>query len=192
MRLRDTIGIIQRGHLIGKNEGRSMKVGFMLIDVVIYLALSTILSLYMLSCSSTTYISFIAIQKRITTFVADTIISDVIRRELSMLDSRVDVHDWAKGVFHIQSLDVKGASQECDIGWRLHERGLVRSQGVYIRSRGIWKSKTDTLLLSSIQKLAFTPRLSDDRTQVVAVEMVFDYAQRPLLTESVALRNGAV
>ncbi|MFA6527517.1 MAG: hypothetical protein WCT20_03790 [Candidatus Babeliales bacterium] len=170
--------------------------GFMLIDVVVYLALSVLLSLFVLSFCQHGHSSILAMQQRLRSFVTDTIVLDVVRRELCALDQQPAVHDWKHTVYKVQTLDQRGNPQEFSIGWRVHERGIVRIQGQYDRMTATWKSKTETLLLSFIKTITLMPQLSADGKNVVGVNVHLEQGAKGntgyALDDCVAVRNGVV
>ena len=170
--------------------------GFMLIDVVMYAALSVLFSLLILSFFQRTSDGIRSIDQRLRSFVANTVVLDVLRRELYALDSRASVHDWQHAVYRVQTLDPKCNQQEFYIGWCMHERGLLRIQGQYCPQTATWGTKTETLLLCSLKKLQLTPQLSDDKKNVIRVVVHLEQVvrgQKPCaFDDNVVVRNGVL
>lgn len=170
--------------------------GFMLIDVVMYAALSVLFSLLIFSFFQRTSDGIRVIDQRLRSFVASTVVLDVVRRELCVLDPRPAVHDWQHGVYKVQTLDQKGNQQEFYIGWRVHERGLLRIQGQYHLQTRTWGTKTETLLLCSLKKIQLRPQLSDDKKNVIGaivhLEQVVKGQEMCTFDDNVAVRNGVL
>lgn len=178
------------------------KCGFVLIDTVTYAVLAALLSLFVFSFSYQTQQALQQTQSDMSAFIANTILLDVMRRELASIDVRSSVHDWARGVYRVQKLDVHGRAQAYDVGWRMHERGVMRMQGEYVMKTATWKSKTDSLILSTVKHIAFSPFMGSDGKMVKHVGIRLEGAikgcyagsssKSSVLEDDVTMRNGVV
>ena len=172
--------------------------GFILIDVIIYTVLSVILSLLILSFCQRVQQEMLSTQQQLRMFVADTIVRDVVRRELQAIDENAAAHDWTHMVYHVQTLDARGNPQEFYVGWKMHERGLVRMQGQYAKQTATWSAKTESLLPFSRKMVVLEPQLSDDKKRVISVHVHLQEDRKGeankegTMSDNVRVRNGAL
>lgn len=172
--------------------------GFMLIDVIIYSVLSVILSLLILSFCQRVQQKMLSTQEQLRKFVADTVVLDVVRRELQAIDQDATVHDWAHTVYRVQALDARGNPQEFYVGWEMHERGLARVQGQYCKQTATWSAKTVSLMPFSRKVVVLDPQLSIDKKRVTSVCVRLKEDNRGecdegnWLSDTVKVRNGAL
>lgn len=158
---------------------------FTLIELLIYLALLTCLSLLAFSFAARTYRFMLERTRVHNLFVRSIIAQDLIRRDLQLASLSPADWDVAHNIFKQLTLDDNGKPIERWVGYEVSGKGLARREGFYTRLKG-WGQSTVSLVDQQVEQLTLKPIMRQfPELMVVAVTVEIPGQE----TMTVALRN---
>lgn len=160
--------------------------GFLLLESLIYLALSSFFFLVLFQFIVATYGNYKKIQHYNSNISSLYSAADLIIKDLQSASS--DINTWQK----ITDSSIVWKSKSHDIGWFLKNKKLYRVEGQYNLSRDNFSNKIKSLAANNIHSLLFKINNSKQKTCdliTITIEM-FILGKLVKVQRSVAINNG--
>lgn len=118
--------------------------GFLLMQMVVYLALTALCMLYTMQWIAATVLQGSAVMKKTIAAYTVSAATDVWMRDMRAILGPLHYQDtawiWQKGVAHVR--------------WYLVDSRLIRSEGIY--KDGIWQARAQSLMAENVTKVTMT------------------------------------
>ena len=161
------------------------KSAFTLIELLIYLALLTCLSLLTFSFSARTYRFMLERTRAHNLFIRSIISEDLIRRDLQLASLCPADWDAANRVFKQLTMDSNGIPIERWVGYEVTGKGLHRREGFYAMQKG-WGQSTVSLVDPQVEQLTLKP-ITRQLPELMVIAVTVEISGQRAMT--VALRN---
>ena len=142
---------------------------YTLIEFLIYIFLSSVVSILFLSALNKAWLEILRVNKAQDAQLELALAGDVLRRDLQGASMRL--HDWNESlfIFKKQSLTLKNNVVEEWVCWYVSDLGLMRADGDYDQIKNIWQSNDVSLVSKGVAKIDL--KLKTDSNIVTAVSV---------------------
>jgi len=126
---------------------------YTLIEFLIYISLSSVISILCLSALNKAWFEILRVNKAQDAQLELALAGDVLRRDLQSASMRL--YDWNESlfIFKKQSLTPKNNVMEEWVCWYVSDLGLVRADGDYDQVKNIWQSNDVSLVSRGVAKI---------------------------------------
>lgn len=170
--------------------------GFTLVQLLVYLALLTGLSLMVFGFAARTY-RFILERTSLHQFkIRMAMAGDLVRRDLMLASFLPADWDVVHATFKQVTMTSDGALAERWVGYQVDEKGLKRIDGIYNSGTQTWTEHSAALINAQVTTIALQPiieqRATVARSTVIGVTVVMKAKraeEEHVVVMTVALRN---
>jgi hypothetical protein len=168
---------------------------FSLIECMIYLSCTTMLSLFVFGFASSLYKDVSHARSALHAHLYLQLARDVVKRDLLGASGFLQDYDVEKNIFKKYWIDHAGRRQFAWIGYQVRPKGLARFQGIYDPQGGTWKKKSVSSLPAQIRQLDLSCSLDEVTKQVLRVTMTYhveEQGRKRILSDQSLIRNRVV
>ncbi|MBX9831359.1 prepilin-type N-terminal cleavage/methylation domain-containing protein [Candidatus Babeliales bacterium] len=165
--------------------------GFTLVEVTVYLALSSILACLAFSLFNQTSLSIAQRSATHEDLVRTAIFVDLLKRDLASASMRPA--DWVAkdAMFKQEFIDPRGNLESQWVSWSVSKDGLIRSYGLYESIKKEWVRKQTDFFGCGVTAVSFEPVINRDTNCVEAVAVTYEQ-QNKIYQATVPLQNRII
>ncbi|MBY0353467.1 prepilin-type N-terminal cleavage/methylation domain-containing protein [Candidatus Babeliales bacterium] len=165
--------------------------GFTLVEVTVYLALSSILACLAFSLFNQTSLSIARRSAAHQDLVRTTIFVDLLKRDLA--SASMQSADWVakRATFKQEFIDPRGNLESQWVSWSVSKDGLMRSYGLYEPAKKQWARKQTDFFGCGVTEVRLEPVINRDTNCVEAVAVTYEQ-QSKIYQATVPLQNRII
>lgn len=147
---------------------------FTLVEVSIYLALSSVLTCLSLSLLNQTSLSITQRSTKNEEVIRTAVFIDLLKRDLTQASILPADWDSQETTFKQEFLDQHGQRMSQWVCWSVVADGLIRSYGLYEPAKKEWVGKQADFFGCSVTAISFKPTINNDTGCVESVTVVYE------------------
>ncbi|QQR49300.1 hypothetical protein IPF37_00435 [bacterium] len=160
--------------LLWRRQLSALSKSFTLVEVTIYLALSSVLTCLALSLLNQTSLSFTQRSTKYEEVVRTVIFIDLLKRDLAQASMLAT--DWVspQTTFKQEFLDQRGQRMSQWVHWSVGTDGLIRSYGLYEPVKKEWLGYQTDFFGCGVTAISFKPTINHDTGCVESVTVIYE------------------
>ncbi len=160
--------------LLWRKKARLLSTSFTLVEVTIYLALSSVLVCLALSLLNQTSLSIAQRTTKYEEIVRIAIFIDLLKRDLAQ--ASMMPADWVaqEATFKQEFLDQRGQRMSQWVHWSVGTDGLIRSYGLYEPVKKEWLGYQTDFFGCGVTAISFKPTINHDTGCVESVTVIYE------------------
>ena len=129
--------------------------GFTLVELTIYIALFSFISVLFFGVASHAQFKFTRTSCEQEHLLRQALALDLLRRDLMSASFSISDWDARNAVFKKTTLSVKNIPESACVSWFIGAQGLTRARGEYDFVKHEWINRTSCLVCKSISQISF-------------------------------------